>query len=197
MSVLTGPIFFTIVQVGIEKGFKAGIALVAGQWLSDYIYIGLAFLGAGYMQALENDLEFKAQLSFWLGSIGAVFLSILGLVLFLSKSKKTEVSDASANKTLSGLFLQGFLINSLTPFPIFFWISLMSAAIGRGMDDYTTAGLFVGVMLTVMLTDVLKVFAAKKISTVINAKYVLLIRKIAGLALILSGLIMFVRIFTA
>jgi putative Ca2+/H+ antiporter (TMEM165/GDT1 family) len=54
--------------------------------------------------------------------------------------------------------------------------------------------LFAGVMLTVILTDILKVYAAKKISTLINAKYVLLIRKIAGLALILSGVSMLLHI---
>jgi hypothetical protein len=50
-------------------------------------------------------------------------------------------------------------------------------------------------MLIVILTDLLKVYTARKISRLINAKYTLLLRKVAGLALILSGLIMFVRIF--
>ena len=194
LSVLTGPIFFTIVQVSIERGFKAGIALVAGQWLSDFLYIGLAFGGAGYMQALEKDQAFKEQISIYLGTGGAVFLSILGLILILSKPKPKTEEELAASKSGFGFFIQGFFINALTPFPIFFWISLMSAAIGRGMDTMNSFALFAGVMLTVILTDILKVYAAKKISTLINAKYVLLIRKIAGLALILSGVSMLLHI---
>ncbi len=195
LSLLTGPIFFTIVQVSIERGVRAGTFLVAGQWMSDYIYIGLAFFGAGYMQALENNPIFKEQLSEWLGSFGAIFLSILGLVLLLTKPKNNIDLNGSISKSYGAFFLQGFLINSLTPFPVFFWISLMSAAIGRRLDNLTTLGLFIGVMLMVMLTDLLKVYTAGKISKILNAKNVILVRKIAGLALILSGLFMFVRIF--
>jgi threonine/homoserine/homoserine lactone efflux protein len=196
LSVLTGPIFFTIVQVSIERGFRAGMSLVSGQWLSDYFYIALAFWGAGYMQALEKDLAFKEQLSIWLGTGGSVFLSILGLILFFTKAKNSSGQELSKiKKSVFAFFVQGFFINALTPFPIFFWISLMSAAVGREMDNTSSLMLFSGVMLMVMFTDTLKVYAAKKISSMINAKYIQLIRKIAGLALILSGISMLLRIY--
>ena len=195
LSVLTGPIFFTIVQVSIEKGFKAGLALVSGQWLSDIIYIGLVIWGSQYMRLLDNDPQFKETLSFYLGSIGAIFLSILGLVLLLTKPKNNSGESLSRSKSNTAFFIQGFLINTLTPFPIFFWISLMSSAIGRGMNIPETISLLITVMLMVILTDLLKVYTARKISTYINAKYTLMLRKLAGLALILSGLIMLLRIF--
>jgi threonine/homoserine/homoserine lactone efflux protein len=195
LSVLTGPIFFTIVQVSIEKGFKAGLALVSGQWLSDIIYIGLVIWGSQYMRLLDNDPQFKETLSFYLGSIGAIFLSILGLVLLLTKPKNNSGESLSSSKSNTAFFIQGFLINTLTPFPIFFWISLMSSAIGRGMNIPETISLLITVMLMVILTDLLKVYTARKISTYINAKYTLMLRKLAGLALILSGLIMLLRIF--
>jgi threonine/homoserine/homoserine lactone efflux protein len=63
------------------------------------------------------------------------------------------------------------------------------------MQGIETIVLLCTVMLIVILTDLLKVYTARKISRLINAKYTLLLRKVAGLALILSGLIMFVRIF--
>lgn len=174
-------------QVSIERGFKAGIALVAGQWVSDYIYIGIAFFGAGYMQALQQDAAFKQQLTIYLGALGAIFLAILGLTLLLSVPKKGAEHHIN-KKSKIGFLIQGFLINTLTPFPIFFWLSLMSTAIGRGLGTADSIWLFTGVMLAVMFTDVLKVYAAKKISLLMNARYVLLVRKMAGLALILSGI---------
>jgi threonine/homoserine/homoserine lactone efflux protein len=195
LSVLTGPIFFTILQVSMERGFRAGLALVSGQWLSDFIYIGLAIWGAGYMRLLDTDPQFKETLSYYLGTVGAIFLSILGLVLLLTKTKNKGADNLSNSKSEAAFFLQGFLINTLTPFPIFFWISLMSSAIGRGMQGVETAILLCTVMLMVILTDLLKVYAARKLGSFVNARYTLLVRKIAGLALILSGLLMLWRIY--
>jgi threonine/homoserine/homoserine lactone efflux protein len=195
LSILTGPIFFTIVQVSMERGFKAGLALVSGQWLSDFIYIGLAIYGTGYMRMLDNNPQFKETLSYYLGGIGAIFLSILGLVLLLTKPKNTGTNGLSTNKSLSAFFLQGYLINTLTPFPIFFWISLMSSAIGRNMQSAETVMLLCSVILIIIITDLIKVYTARRISHYINAKYTLLLRKIVGLALILSGISMLIRIF--
>ena len=195
LSLLTGPIFFTIVQVSMERGFKAGLVLVSGQWLSDFIYIGLAIYGSGYMRMLDNNPQFKETLSYYLGGIGAIFLSILGLVLLLTKPKNSGAEGLSRSKSNSAFFLQGFLINTLTPFPIFFWISLMSSAIGRNMQRDETVMLLCSVILIIIITDLLKVYAARRISCYINAKYTLLLRKIAGLALILSGISMLIRIF--
>ena len=195
LSVLTGPIFFTIVQVSMERGFRAGLALVSGQWLSDFIYIGLAIWGAGYMRILDSNPQFKETLSYYLGSIGACFLAVLGMVLLLTMPKNSENTGLSTAKSLSAFFLQGFLINTLTPFPIFFWISLMSSAIGRAMQTTETIVLLCTVMLMVILTDLLKVYTARKISHYINAKYTIILRRIAGLALILSSISMLIRIF--
>lgn len=179
----------------MERGFRAGLALVSGQWLSDFIYIGLVIWGAAYMRVLDSDPQFKETLSFYLGTIGAIFLSILGLVLLLTKAKNTESGNLSKSTSEAAFFLQGFLINTLTPFPVFFWISLMSSAIGRGMQGLETFMLLSTVMLMVILTDLLKVYTARKLSSYINARYTLLLRKIAGLALILSGIIMLGRIY--
>jgi threonine/homoserine/homoserine lactone efflux protein len=195
LGVLTGPIFFTIVQVSMERGFKAGFALVSGQWLSDFIYIGLVIWGAAYMRILDTNPQFKETLSYYLGGLGAIFLSFLGLVLLLTKPKNTENKGLATAKSISTFFLQGFLINTLTPFPVFFWISLMSSAVGRAMQTSETIVLLCSVMLMVIITDMLKVYAARKISRYLNAKYTIMLRRIAGLALILSGISMLVRIF--
>ena len=195
LSVLTGPIFFTILQVSIERGIRAGIAIVAGQWLSDFIYIGLAFWAAAFMRTLQDDPETKANLTFYLGTTGSIFLLILGLLLLLSKPKAGDSNKAPSNKSLLGFFGQGFLINTLTPFPIFFWISLMSACVGRDMSNANTLVLFLAVMVMVILTDFIKVYAANYIKRYLKDNMVLLIRRLAGLALAIFGIILFVRIF--
>jgi threonine/homoserine/homoserine lactone efflux protein len=191
--VLTGPIFFTILQVSIEKGVKAGILLVAGQWLSDFMYIALSFLAAEKIRALEQDEILKQQLAFYLGSVGSIFLIFLGLALIITKAKDKNTEGINQSSS-SGYFFQGFLLNTLTPFPLFFWMSLMSASVGRSLDNLSCLLLFSGIMFMVVLTDLLKVFSAHKISKYLQAFYVLLVRRVAGAALILSGIYMFIRI---
>lgn len=194
LSVLTGPIFFTILQVSIERGKKAGTLLVAGQWVSDYIYIGLTFWGASYMKQLEADEAFKAQLEFYLGTAGSVFLAILGLTLLLLPSK-TEENTKLKSRSLWGFLGQGFLINSLTPFPILFWISLMGSAVGRNMDMLFCVTLGLSVMIVVMITDMIKVYAAAYIRKFMTVKMVQNVRKFAGIALTLSGILLFLKVY--
>jgi threonine/homoserine/homoserine lactone efflux protein len=167
---------------------------VSGQWLSDFIYMALVFWGSSYIRNLQNDSSFNNNLSFYLGSGGAIFLVLLGSILLLTKPVQKNAGNLERRK-LSGIFLQGFLINTLTPFPIFFWISLMSSAIGRHFSTLTSFILLATVMSVVILTDLLKVYTAKKISRSIRTSSVTIIRKIAGLALILSGILLFIRIF--
>ncbi len=193
LSVLTGPIFFTILQVSIERGAPAGTAVVAGQWFSDYIYIALTFWGASYMQNLDADDHFKMQLELYLGTAGSIFLAILGLVLIFSTAK--TANGELRQQSLAGFFVQGFLINTLTPFPILFWISLMGSAVGRGMSMSACIVLGLAVMLMVMLTDLVKVYTARYIRKFLTQKMIVRVRKAAGIALLISGIVLALKVF--
>lgn len=195
LSALTGPIFFSILQVSIEKGTKAGTVLVAGQWFSDFIYIGFTFLGAEYMEQLQQDEAIRGPLTFYLGIAGSIFLAILGIVLILAKPSKLEDGATIKNKSLPGYFLQGFLLNTLTPFPLFFWVSLMSSLVGRGYEDPKILSLCISVMIVVVLTDLLKVYGAKYLSRFLSERTILVVRRLAGLALVGFGIFLFYRIF--
>ena len=50
LSVFVGPMFFSMLQLGVEHGFKAAFALALGQWISDIFYIFLAFWGAIWVE---------------------------------------------------------------------------------------------------------------------------------------------------
>ncbi len=157
------------------------------------MYIALSFLAAEKIRALEQDEILKQQLAFYLGSVGSIFLIFLGLALIITKAKDKNTEGINQSSS-SGYFFQGFLLNTLTPFPLFFWMSLMSASVGRSLDNLSCLLLFSGIMFMVVLTDLLKVFSAHKISKYLQAFYVLLVRRVAGAALILSGIYMFIRI---
>ena len=45
LALLVGPVFFTILQTSIERGFGSGALVAIGVSLSDAFYITLTYLG--------------------------------------------------------------------------------------------------------------------------------------------------------
>jgi threonine/homoserine/homoserine lactone efflux protein len=193
LCIMVGPIFFTILQVSIEGGFRAGFVLAGGQWLGDLMYIGIMFLGAQYIDHWISDEASKANITWYLGSFGGLVLAIFGLSLLLSRAKLPEQTAEGKNLvkfSLWGLGLRGFLINTINPFPLFFWASLMGNALVKDYSDAHTFLLFFGVMGTVIATDLIKVYLAKGLSRWIKAQHLIYVRRIAGLALLAFSLIL-------
>lgn len=113
LSVLAGPMFFSLIQLGMERGLKAGIFLAAGQWLSDIIILILAYLGLNMLKSITN-------LSFYLSIIGGVALIVFGLAIFFTPAPAPTDKEPITAKYLSGYFAKGFIINTFNPFPFVF-----------------------------------------------------------------------------
>jgi len=111
LSVFVGPIFFTMLQLGVEHGFKAAFALALGQWVSDFLYIFLAFWGAIWVEDIIGDPAKQAVFVWYSGTIGGCLLLLFGGGLLLTKSVstkpiKTTGSDSEnlSNETLHHSF---------------------------------------------------------------------------------------------
>lgn len=196
---LIGPIFFALIQAGIEQGFRAGIAIGVGVWVSDFLYIAGVYWGVSYvMEWVEID-GFK----FYLGVIGGIILIAFGLGTLVQKLPDPPILDAQKNKAKSpfryssypSLFLKGFLINTVNPFTVFFWLSITSTVIVKGDLGTSDALLFFsGLFLTIVTTDLAKVYLAKIIRNWLKPKYVLWVRRISGIALIIFGIVLIFRV---
>ena len=194
LSVMVGPIFFTILQSSIERGRLAGFALAFGQWIGDFLYIGLAFLGAAQLESLINNPESKASFTWYVGGLGGVLLLIFGAVLLLTRPPVREVG--SNKNTVShlgtvGLCLQGLLINTINPFPLFFWASLMATAISNHYTEAETVLLYGTVMGVIILTDLGKVYLAGWLSQFVKEQHLRKVRNLAGWILVGFGILLF------
>src|SRR5205085_1074390 len=100
-----GPIFFTLLETSINRGFKPAVAIAIGTLISDTFYIVVAFFGVTAF--FEND-HFK----FWLGVCGGILLLIFGVIYFL-KNPKIEKVELTSAKGIGyvGYALKGFVIN--------------------------------------------------------------------------------------
>ena len=129
-----------------------------------------------------------------MGLFGGFILIAFGFGTMLSKSKPNIDSSAhSANDYLS-YWTKGFLVNTVNPFTFIFWIGVISnQVIGKNISLNEGLIFFGIIILIIMMSDTLKVFAAKLLRKKLNAENFGMISKIAGVCLIIFGLVMLFR----
>ncbi len=193
LAIMTGPIFFTLLQVGVEEGLAAGVMVGAGIWISDLLFILFTVLGLSFMMELANDGNFQL----YTGWAGGFILMAFGLATMLNKPGKLDFEAKTPVRFSSwfSLWAKGFLINTINPFTVLFWIGIVSAIIAKeNMNWDGMIWFFSGIMGTVAFTDFLKVFLAKRIRTYLQVKHVKWLRWISGGALVLFGLALILRV---
>ncbi len=192
LTIMVGPIFFAIIQTSVEEGFTAGATVGFGIWFSDLLYILFVYFSVAYAAELLNNKTFTLTT----GLIGAAILVAIGIGVYLSKPPSFEYAiETKRRSSYFNLFTRGFLINTVNPFTIFFWFSIMSTIVVNNTLSSYQAFLFFGtIMGTVMTTDMIKAFLAKMISNKLTPKHIVLTRKITGILLALFGLGILLRV---
>ncbi len=192
LSLLAGPIFLALVQTGIEKGLRAGATVGLGVWISDVMFITGVHYGLSYVSHLVSGQAFKLTL----GIAGGLLLVVFGTVALFSKPMQTIPQSSMPPGTTSwlGLWLKGFLINTVNPFTFFFWIGIAGhVVVDGGFSPEQSFNYFAGIMSVIVATDFMKVALAKRIRRFLNPQHLLWMRRVAGFGLILFGAAMMVR----
>ena len=193
LSILTGPILFALIQAGVERGFRAGAALGAGIWVSDLLFIIAVFWSSAYLESfIANGPMLR-----WLGIIGSIILVGIGIGTMLSKPPDIHYHPEIGLKRSPYhlLWLKGFAINTFNPFTFFFWISVMTGVVlAKQLNTSETTLFFSGILGTIILTDLLKVILAKRIRRLMKWQHLVWLRRIAGIALLVFGIILLVRV---
>lgn len=188
-----GPAFFGLIQTSLKHGYGSGIAMALGIFASDLTYLLLAFFGlSGWLMDEKYAIP--------VGITGGLVLIGYGLVQIL---KKTDVQneEGAANieikkPTRGAMMLKGFLMNLFNPFVIFLWIGAIGLASNKLDHDVSKIiSFFAATLATVLGTDILKSLAAGKIKSYLNNKMIHRVNVIAGLVLVISGVVLIVRVF--
>jgi threonine/homoserine/homoserine lactone efflux protein len=184
LAFLIGPVFFTIIQTSIERGFTSGIFVAIGVSLSDIFYICISYLGL--LQFLDNG-DSKVFLAYGGGAV----LLLFGFYYIFIKSKRLINFDL---KTITyhspgKLILKGFVINGLSPMVLFFWIAMVSVATTQlGYNTLNEIGIyFTSIVVTVFTTDLIKARLADKLRALITQRFVRILNIVLGLALVGFG----------
>ena len=185
LAILVGPVFFTIIQTSVEKGFSKGALVALGVSVSDMVCVLVCYFG---LVQFLNDPGFKRIMPY----VGGGILIAFGLYYLIIKGKKQpEKSSMVMNETGSYRYmLKGFLINGLSPSVILFWIATSSVATlqfgyTKGIEFFT----FFGTMLAVCLTtDILKAYLADKLGSVMTPRVIMIMNILLGIGMIAFGL---------
>ncbi len=191
LAILAGPILVALLQAGVEQGFKAGMTVGFGVWVSDLLFILSVYFGVSYVLAATEWEGFELTL----GMIGGVILIIFGLGTLLSAPPDLNAKGDAIGDSFSKLFMKGFLINTLNPFTVFFWLSVMSAVVvDSGLSVTSTVFFYTGLFSTIVCTDTLKVYLARSIRTKLKPVHLLWLRRISGAALVIFGVVLIIRV---
>ncbi len=190
LSIMLGPIFIALTQAGLEKGLRAGLLVGLGIWISDVIIIWglISFINSISLDFFEGD--FKRN--FGLG--GGVILILFGLFMALKKQKELSSASSLSVKSIGGFFMKGFLVNTINPFTFMFWTTLITTyVVGKSFSNHEVNLFFGAIILTIMITDSLKVVSAKLLRKNLNQDNIIVINRIAGIGLIGFGIALIFR----
>jgi threonine/homoserine/homoserine lactone efflux protein len=185
LALSVGPIIFTIIKQSLNNGHKGGFSFVAGVWVSDIL---LVVLSNTVTTLVSEALEHTRVIAFG----GSTFLIIMGVyfVFFkkVSLGKDPAGNDARFRKRdMARVFASGFIINTLNPGVIFFWLG--NATVLSLTHTLRERIIIFSVCLLVnMSADVGKVMMAGKLRNKLTLKTLSVINRISGTILIGFGI---------
>lgn len=181
LTLMLGPVTMIILRNGIQVDRMAGVSAATGTWVSDFIYIGFTFWLTSYVEEWTQ----KPDVRLGLYLVGGLGLLIMGLLMLRQKQKSmednTEVVPANYFKAFAG----GFLVNTLSPFTLFFWLG---AAVFLHVQEGNPIWYYTGLMLSLSMGDFTKAWMAPKLTVWLKEKYIYWIQKGAGIVVAATGL---------
>lgn len=186
VTVLIGPVFFSLIQTSIEKGIKSGISMAVGISLSDAVYIFLVYLGVS--PYLDDD-RFRMAL----GVAGGLIMFCFGIYSIIKPVPQRVVhQDIKGKNNALKQVAKGFMLNGINPFVLIFWVGMVS--MGSVNYEYSTSQIiffFCGILSTVFTTDIIKAYIAHKLRHIVTERFLRIMNRIVGIALFVFGLKLF------
>jgi threonine/homoserine/homoserine lactone efflux protein len=185
LALSVGPIIFTIIKQSLNNGHKGGFSFVAGVWVSDIL---LVVLSNTLTELVATLLEHTKVIAFG----GSSFLIGMG-VYFVFFKKVVLGTDAEGNsvrfrkRDAARIFASGFIINTLNPGVILFWLGNATVlSLNHTLQERSI--IFSVCLLVNMGADVGKVMMADKLRSKLTLRTLSVINKISGIILIGFGI---------
>jgi threonine/homoserine/homoserine lactone efflux protein len=183
LALLIGPVFFTIIQASVERGFGKGVLVAIGVSVSDLFYVVICCLGL--IRLIEDD-DFHQQMAY----IGGGILLLFGIYYLLIKNRRIKPKSVHIEeRSRWRYFLKGFVINAFSPMVPLFWIGTLTiVTIDFGYNDNSEIIIFyAAVLTTVLVTDIIKAWLAGRLRGLVTVERMKILNVVVGIALIIFG----------
>jgi threonine/homoserine/homoserine lactone efflux protein len=191
LCISIGPSFFALIKTSIDNGYRSGIALAVGIFISDLICVALAYLGASQLFMNPNN-------KIYIGIIGGTILVVFGIFYFFQNNPTSTPDRRMEMKKINVplMILKGFILNMFNPAVIMLWIAwvgLISSNVN--FKSIHLAIFFTVALITILVTDILKSLAAHKIKRYLTPKILKWLNRVVGVILVIVGLNLIYKIF--
>jgi threonine/homoserine/homoserine lactone efflux protein len=196
VAISIGPAFFSIIQTGIDRGFKAAFYLALGILICDAFLIAICYLGlTSIFQSPTNNI--------YIGFVGGIILIIYGTYTYLKKpdilrrrSPKYKTPPPPPS-THFKYIVKGFFLNIANPFIVLFWLTAVGYVTAQAEEGHLLKYVIVffsGILMTIFGTDLLKSFIGNKIKKYLRPRVQFWINRIVGITLIIFGIVLMIRV---
>lgn len=186
LALSVGPVIFTVIKHSINNGKAGGFSFVVGVWISDFILI---VLSNAFSELVTRVMDYKMQI----GIIGSAFLIGMGVYYLFLKKVKLHPEDLALPPLKSSdhakIALQGFLLNTLNPAVMAFWLTA-ATAIAITHTPTERLIIFSTALSLNIAADIMKVKLAGKLRKKLTIKNVRLINRISGLIFLIFGTVL-------
>jgi threonine/homoserine/homoserine lactone efflux protein len=189
IAIMIGPVFFFILNTSMKKGFLAAALAAVGVMMSDAFFISLAYFGSSLLLYL-NEHHQTASLT------GGIVIAAYGIILIVREARVSARSlELPEEKSKPAVYLlKGFLLNSINPSVLLFWIVVAGTIPVKEQYNHTeTFSFYACTLATILSTDMLKAWGASRLRNLITAGFLIWMNRIAGSVLIAYGASMILK----
>ncbi len=181
LTIMLGPVTMIILRYGLQVNRLAGIWAAAGTWVSDFVFIGLTY----WMTTTIDSWSQQPGIRLTMFLVGGFGLLVMGALMLRVRKKSFSTEGDVVQASYVQAFVGGFLVNSLSPFTLFFWLG---AAVFLHLQSDNPVWYYAGLMLALGTGDFTKAWLAPKLTSWLKESHVYWIQIVAGILIAGTGL---------
>jgi threonine/homoserine/homoserine lactone efflux protein len=194
LSFTIGPVFFTIIEVSVSKGFKAAVFFNIGVVFSEIIFFAIAYAStSSLLESIQDNPSWKI-----LGGVLLFFYAGITLLgMYQDKEEQEYKIDSTAvSPNLLKNMIKGFLLNIINFAVLVFWI-LIVANYGPEFKEtqYKMVVFFFVVVGTYFTIDLGKIYLAQQLKRSLTKQIISKIKIAVNTIILIIGVVLIFKGF--
>ena len=190
-----GPVFFTILEISVSKGFRAAVFFNIGVVFSEIVFFAIAYAStSSLLESIQENPSWKilggVLLSFYAG------ITLLGIYQNKTEEGPYSIDPGSESPNLIKNMVRGFLLNIINFAVLVFWI-LIVANYGPGFQDteYKMFLFFLTIVGTYFSIDLGKIYLAQQLKSSLTRAVITKVKIAVNSVILIIGIVLIFKGF--